>query len=82
MADYSIADAKNHLPKLIDRAVSGEEVMITRRGKPVAEIKPASRISAGSGSTYEWLVRRRKARKGVAVTSVEILDEIYAAPPR
>ena len=35
MADYSIADAKNNLPKLVDRAVAGEEVTITRRGKPL-----------------------------------------------
>jgi prevent-host-death family protein len=38
MADYSIAEAKNHLPKLVDRAVAGEEVTITRRGKRVAKI--------------------------------------------
>jgi prevent-host-death family protein len=38
MADYSIAEAKNNLPKLVDRAMAGEEVMITRRGKRVARI--------------------------------------------
>lgn len=82
MADYSVADAKNHLPKLIDRAMSGEEVIITRRGKPVAELKPTSRVTAGSGGAYDWLVRRRRARKGVAMTSVELLDDMYEGPPR
>lgn len=38
MAEYSIAEAKNNLPKLVDRAVAGEEVTITRRGKRVAKI--------------------------------------------
>jgi prevent-host-death family protein len=38
MAEYSIADAKNNLPKLVDRAVAGEEVTLTRRGKKVAKI--------------------------------------------
>jgi prevent-host-death family protein len=38
MAEYSIAQAKNSLPKLVDRAVAGEEVAITRRGKRIAKI--------------------------------------------
>ena len=36
---YSVAEAKNQLPKLINRALMGEEVVITRRGKPVVELK-------------------------------------------
>ena len=39
MKTYSVAEAKNQLPKLIDRALAGEEVVITRRGKPVVELK-------------------------------------------
>ena len=37
VTDYSVAEAKNTLPKLIDRALQGEEVVITRHRKPVAE---------------------------------------------
>jgi len=40
MAEYSVAEAKNNLPKLRDRAVAGECVTMTRRGKPVARIVP------------------------------------------
>ena len=36
---YSVADAKNRLPSLIDKALAGEEVIITRRGKPVVELR-------------------------------------------
>jgi prevent-host-death family protein len=36
---YSVAEAKNTLPKLVDRALQGEEVIITRHGKPVAELR-------------------------------------------
>ena len=43
MAEYSVADAKNHLPKLIDRAIQGEEVIITRHGRAVAHLHPVSR---------------------------------------
>ena len=34
MTAYSVAEAKNTLPKLIHRALEGEEVIITRHGKP------------------------------------------------
>jgi prevent-host-death family protein len=41
VATYSVAEAKNRLPSLIDKALAGEEVIITRRGKPVVEVRPA-----------------------------------------
>jgi prevent-host-death family protein len=34
----SLADAKAHLSELVERAVAGEAVCITRRGKAVAQI--------------------------------------------
>ena len=39
--DVSIAEAKNRLPELVRAVESGEEVVITRHGKPVAQITPA-----------------------------------------
>ncbi|HXT22537.1 MAG TPA: type II toxin-antitoxin system prevent-host-death family antitoxin [Thermoanaerobaculia bacterium] len=40
MTAYSVAEAKNTLPKLIDRALQGEEVVITRHDRPVARLVP------------------------------------------
>lgn len=34
MARYSVAITKNNLSSLIDKALAGEEVVITRHGKP------------------------------------------------
>jgi prevent-host-death family protein len=39
--DVSIAEAKNRLPELIRAVESGEKVIITRHGKPVAQLSPA-----------------------------------------
>ena len=39
--DVSIAEAKNRLPELIRAVESGEKVVITRHGKPVAQLAPA-----------------------------------------
>jgi antitoxin (DNA-binding transcriptional repressor) of toxin-antitoxin stability system len=36
--DVSVADAKNRLPELIRAVEDGEKVVITRHGKPVAQI--------------------------------------------
>ena len=60
MGTHSVADAKNRLPELIDRALQGESVVITRHGRPVAELrpipKPARKISAAA---LDWLAERR-----------------------
>ena len=39
-------EAKNKLSALLDRVVQGETIVITRRGKPIAELKsvPAGRM--------------------------------------
>lgn len=42
MSTYSVADAKNNLSDLIDRALKGEGVVITRHGAPVVELKPVT----------------------------------------
>jgi antitoxin (DNA-binding transcriptional repressor) of toxin-antitoxin stability system len=77
MAAYSVAEAKNTLPKLIDRALQGEEVVITRHGKPVAELRAVQPPAAPGIGTLEWLRARTLARPSVGLTSVEILDLLY-----
>jgi prevent-host-death family protein len=79
MPEYSVAQAKNGLPKLIDRALAGEEVIITRRGRPVVELRPAPARPKLPIGTDEWLFERTRARPGVGLTSVQILDLLYEA---
>jgi prevent-host-death family protein len=38
--DVSVADAKNHLSELLRSVEEGESVVITRNGKPVAQLVP------------------------------------------
>ena len=42
MTEVSVFDAKNQLSALLDRVARGEEVTITRRGKPVARLVPTA----------------------------------------
>jgi prevent-host-death family protein len=43
MTEVSVAEAKAHLSKLLDRVERGEEVVITRRGRPVAKVSGIQR---------------------------------------
>ena len=38
--DVSVAEAKNNLPELTRAVEEGESVVITRNGKPVAQLSP------------------------------------------
>ena len=40
MATVNLFDAKNRLSALVDQVEEGQEVTITRRGKPVARLVP------------------------------------------
>ncbi|HEY5210959.1 MAG TPA: type II toxin-antitoxin system prevent-host-death family antitoxin [Stellaceae bacterium] len=85
MATFSVAEAKNNLPKLIDRALDGEEVVITRHGKPVVELRPAAPIVApniGREDIEAWRIARRRARPGLGTTSVKLLNEMYEEAER
>jgi prevent-host-death family protein len=58
MASHSVAEAKNNLSKLIDQAIDGEEVVITRHGAPVAVLKPVARAHRPvSDEEIDWLER-------------------------
>jgi prevent-host-death family protein len=40
MAVFNIHEAKTHFSKLLERVLSGEEIVIAKAGKPVARILP------------------------------------------
>jgi prevent-host-death family protein len=43
MEIVNLANAKAHLSELVERAASGEPILITRRGKPIAQITAVQR---------------------------------------
>ena len=48
MTEFGTFEAKNRLSELLDKAECGEEIVITRRGRPVAKLVP---VHAGAAST-------------------------------
>jgi prevent-host-death family protein len=42
-AIYNLYEAKTSLSRLVDRAASGEEIILSKAGKPLAKLVPFSR---------------------------------------
>lgn len=40
MTSLATAEAKSHFSEMIDRASKGEEIIITKRGRPVVKVIP------------------------------------------
>ena len=60
MSTHSVAEAKDRLPELIDRALKGEDVVITRDGRPVAELRPIPTTARPvTAADLDWLAERR-----------------------
>ncbi len=66
MAEFGVHEAKTHLSKLLDRALDGEEVVITRSGEPVARLVPVQ--------------RRRKPNPGWAAGTFTVPDDFDELP--
>ena len=69
----SAYDAKTHLPRLLERAARGERFVITRHGKPVAQLVPFEEGDAASvRAAVERVaaIRSKLARQGVSLGGV------------
>jgi prevent-host-death family protein len=76
MVDVSVFDAKNRLSALLDQVEhGGEEVTITRRGKPVARIVgiPTPLPPPGAGQRARAL-RSALARRGALLSADELTE--------
>ena|SRR5260221_14402774 len=63
---YSVADARVHLPDILDDVEAGKAVELTRRGRPVAIVLSPRRYEAlrrahsGFGDAYRAFVGRHR----------------------
>jgi len=75
MSTVSLAEAKTHLSHLLDQVEAGEEVVITRRGQPVARITPVEKPKHPIKSLAEFRSRMVRWRKSSAELLREMRDE-------
>ena len=80
MHEVGAFEAKNTLAALLDEVERGDEVLITRRGKPVARLVPAT-----SGFDREKARRTAQellqARQGVTLGGLRIKDLVADGRP-
>jgi prevent-host-death family protein len=66
MAEVTIRDLRNHGGDVVDRVAAGERLIITRDGKPVAELRPVrTRGASASMLLARW--RRLPPMDGAAL---------------
>ena len=68
MTEVNIHEAKTHLSRLLVRVEAGEEVLISRAGRPIARLVPARRV-------------RGKRRPGRFIGKGRIADDFNAPLP-
>jgi prevent-host-death family protein len=72
MREIQASDAKTHLLQILDEVERGESVTITRRGRPVARLVPASEEREEQiDQAIKW-IKQLRARTG-KVTLRELL---------
>lgn len=68
-------EAKTHLPALLDSVESGEKIVITRHGIPVAILMPYQEKSDSIDSTINALLEFRKGKHLGEVTIAELKND-------
>ena len=65
MREIGAFEAKNKLSQLLDLVEQGEEIMITRHGRPVARLAPIRPVQGGeeARAALQRIRQRAKARK-------------------
>jgi prevent-host-death family protein len=77
MSTHGIAEAKNKLSNLIDRALKGEGIVITRRGEPVVELKPVQPPPLPiTEADIEWLRARLAGRTPAKTDAGTLIREM------
>lgn len=72
MVTVGAFDAKTHLSSLLNRVAGGEEVLITRRGVPVARLVPAG--EADRRDVADAIRELRSIREGVTLGDLDLRE--------
>ena len=77
MARYSVATTKNNLSSLIDKALAGEEVVITRHGKPtvaMSVVPQDGEAEVDMELRREWMERLQQLRDSMPSAKLSYLE--------
>ena len=74
--EVGILEAKTHLSRLIDQVEKGQEVVITRHGRPVARLQPMTSAARNfdAATLRAEIERLREFRKGRTLEGATLRD--------
>lgn len=75
MENIGIFEAKTNLSSLLTRVAAGAEIVISKRGMPVAILSPFKPVKPNKRMAIEALKAFRKGRSLEGVSSKELIDE-------
>jgi prevent-host-death family protein len=75
MDEIGAFEAKNRLGALLDRVEQGEEIVITRRGKPVARLIPAA-LGFDRAKARHAVAGLLETSRGLSLQGLKIKDLI------
>lgn len=75
MSDVTIRDLRHHGGEVVDRAARGEQITITRGGRPVAELRPTAPPALSAATLLaRWRSLPRIDPKALRADLDELLD--------
>jgi len=75
MVTVTLVEAKAHLSELLDKVESGQDVVITRHGRPVAHLSPVTQPKQPVRSLAKFRAKMPRLRKPSSVLLREMRDE-------
>jgi prevent-host-death family protein len=72
MASVGAFEAKTHFSSLLERVEKGEQIIITRHGKPVAKLVPATGLDVQV--VIETIARLKEFAKGQSLGGLSVRD--------
>jgi prevent-host-death family protein len=72
MRSVGAFEAKTHLAALLDAVSAGEQITITRHGRPVARLMPPA--AEAPASVVDTIIRLRQFSQGQSLGGISIAD--------
>ena len=74
---YSIAEARSNLPTIVDQAEAGQEIELTRRGKPVAVVVSLRELERLRGERTRFGETYRRFLKTHPLREIGLDDDFF-----
>jgi prevent-host-death family protein len=75
MVTVTLVEAKAHLSELLDKVEAGEQVVITRHGRPVARLSPEREPKKPIRSLAKFRARMPRLDPPLSATLRQVRDE-------